>query len=99
MFRRDPVAIVLGKDIAQVVHQMIHRQALNELVAEYHKRVACHGLLKVLITFDGIVYNFRHLESGQLLCRGILNHTKVKNALKIRASPYSVQSAFLPKNY
>ena len=37
MFRSDPIAIVLGRDVAQLIHRIIHRKVLNELNAEYHR--------------------------------------------------------------
>ena len=59
MFRRDPVAIVLGKDIAQAIHKMIHKQALNELNAEYHRRVNADD---ANVLFGEFAFNWRLLD-------------------------------------
>ena len=50
MFQRDPVAIVLGQDVAELIYRIIHREALKEVNAEYH-------MLEKLVLF-----NWRNLQ-------------------------------------
>ena len=38
MFRRDPIAIVFGRDIAHLINRIIHQEALKEVNAEYYSR-------------------------------------------------------------
>ena len=56
MFRRDPVAIVLGKDVAQLIHRIIHREEQKEVNAEYHRRATNDDRV---LRFDNFTFNWR----------------------------------------
>ena len=102
MFRRDPVAIVFGKDVAHLIHRIIHRNLLNELNAEYHRRVADEYPRsdRDCITFDEIVYNWRSLHDKQFPLL-IYNHTEVKQTTNngLATREFCMKCAKLPKHY
>ena len=84
MFRRDPIDIALGKDVARLIHRIIHRNLLNELNAEYHRRVKHNR--EGTIQFDNLAYNWRTLHSKPL-CVFFQIHNLKKTVAR------------LPKNY
>ena len=95
MFQRDPIEIALGKDVACLIHRINHRKFLNELNAEYHRRVTDE--YRDSIAFDGIAYNWRSLHvDKQFLCF-IYNHTKTPGEMTKRK--FCVKFAKLPKHY
>ena len=92
MFRRDPVAIVLGRDVAQLVHRINHREALKEVIAEYHRRVTLSD--NGMIALDDCTFNWRrHLKAYYSTCvRGVWSSSGIYNQRGLVVGT-------LPKNY
>ena len=87
MFQRDPVAIVLGRDVAQLIHRIIHREALKEVNAEYHRRIIDDGAVRL----DNFPFNWRQLYFRIGRVWDGIYHKRCSDSCHIVAA--------LPKNY